>query len=71
MIDEIQKLAEERQHLVATGGDPTEVARLTRKLEYLYEEKRSVAAHARDGRSRTEIVRQARVESELERLITR
>lgn len=76
MIDEterrIHELAKRRQEIWAgAASEPGEVKRLTTELEELYRERRAAATQAAVGRTRSEIVRRARVESELERLISR
>lgn len=69
---EIERLTAERQALWCAGGDHgTEIARISSRLADLYEQKRQQAAQAASGRKRSEIVLRARVESELERLMTR
>lgn len=67
----IDRVSARRSELWANNGDPGEIVVLGRELVNLYEEKRHHVARDRSGRSRAEIVRQARVESELERLISR
>jgi hypothetical protein len=69
---QIDELSRRRQDLWAgDGDDAAEVGRIGRRLADLYEAKRISSAQDTGGRSRAEIVRQARVESELERLISR
>lgn len=71
MTDDIEALSRRRQELWATGENPAEVASITKKLEALYEDRRITEAQSTAGRSRKEIVKQARIESELERLSSR
>lgn len=71
---EIDRLSRRRHELWAQGGgpDPHEVGRISARLHEAYEELRLArAAEEVGGRKRADIVRQARVESELERLMTR
>lgn len=68
---EIHEVSQQRQACWANGADPIETGRLARKLADLYEEKRILHAQERTGKTKSEIIRQARVESELERLISR
>lgn len=68
---EIARLSERRSALWAGDGEgySGEAAKIASQLEELYERKRT--AKATEGhRPRQEIVRRARVESELERLMT-
>jgi hypothetical protein len=68
---EIARLSERRSALWsgAVEGFSGEAAKIAKQLEDLYERKRT--AKATEGhRPRQEIVRRARVESELERLMT-
>lgn len=69
VIDEIDRLSRRRQELRLGGEaeDLREVDRITSRLADLYEQKRHEAAQSFG--SRAEIVRRARVESELERLM--
>lgn len=70
VIDEIDRLSRRRQALWAgaPADSPAEVSRITTRLADLYEQKRH--DHARtSSRRRAEIVRRARVEWELERLV--
>jgi hypothetical protein len=76
---EIERLSGVRRQLWADGAHPEEVRKVTRKLDGLYEEKRINAAKSRTGTSpdttrkdwRAKINKKARIESELERLISR
>lgn len=76
---EIERCAELRRELWAAGAHPDEVRKVTKKLDALYEEKRINAAKARTGTNpevsrrdwRSKINKKARIESELERLISR
>jgi hypothetical protein len=65
---EITALSRRRQDLWSEGGQAIEVAKLTRRLADLYELKRQSHATTTD---RAEVIKRARVESELERLISR
>lgn len=68
---EIDRLAERRQEIWCSGdGEAAEVVRITARLSDLYDQKRHERTAAFTGARRTEIVRQARVESELERLMS-
>ena len=71
LSDEIHRLATRRQDIWfgRAPGESGEVSRLTLQLADLYEERRSEDARFRSG-ERAEIVRRARVETELERLMT-
>ena len=71
IIAEIERLSRSRQALwfEATPGCGFEVDRLSSRLADLYEQKRHEVAQA-TGARRSEIVRRARVESELERLMS-
>lgn len=68
---EIEKLASRRQAIWFGDavGAPTEVRSLTAKLADLFEERRIEDARGRTG-DRTEIARRARIETELERLMS-
>lgn len=67
MDTEIEHFSMRRQQAWASGNTD-EVARITSRLADLYEERRR--QRAQDGyRDRAEIIRRARVESELERMI--
>lgn len=69
---EIGKLAEERQQLWSNGENSSgRAVQIGRQIADLYEEKRMLIAHQRAGKSRSDIIRNARVESELERLSSR
>ena len=67
---EIERVAQ-RRHAAWRGefGDGFEVPRLTAQLHDLYEERRIEDARKRSG-NRSEIARRAKVETELERLMT-
>lgn len=68
---EINRLAERRQEIWSEGyGEGTEVARITARLADLYDQKRHETSQTATGARRADIVRQARVESELERLMS-
>ena len=70
VIDEIERLSRRRQALWA-GGEPdsgAEVSRIAARLADIYEQKRHDQARTSSVR-RVEIVRRARVEWELERLV--
>ena len=68
----IHELSQRRQEIWAgAASEPGEVQRIAKELEELYRERRAAKTHAEIGRTRGEIVRRARVESELERLINR
>ena len=72
MIDEIERLSRRRQGLwlsVAPSDGSHEVKRIASRLADLYEQKRHEAAQSTSVR-RTEIVKRARVESELERMMS-
>ena len=65
---QIEDLSRRRQELWATGGgDPGEVEKLSAQLAALYEERRLDRRETKA--TRDEVVRRARIESELERLI--
>lgn len=69
---EIHRLSARRQEIWRGASDePGEAQRIAKQLADLYEERRFTQARSVGSRSNTEIVRQARVESELERLIDR
>jgi hypothetical protein len=68
-LDRIQKAAQKRQASWLNGCDPFEIAQLTKKLEELYEQHRLERARDRHG-DRFQIVKRARVERELEKLMT-
>lgn len=74
VIDEIEHLSRRRQTIwfegPGDGGGGGEVLRLTGRLADLYEQKRHEVAQM-TAVKRTEVVRRARVESELERLVVR
>lgn len=64
---EIEALAKRRQELWhGDGGNPGEADKIGQRIGDLYEEKRALQA----GTDREAIVRRARVETELERLMT-
>ncbi len=67
---EIERLSHRRAELWANPlkAAPGEVARIAKRIADLYETRRIERAQDR-GLSRAEIVRRARVETELERLI--
>ena len=67
---EIESLSVRRQEIWCGGEGGPEVVSITRKLAELFEQRRHQRAKAATGPRRDEIVRQARVESELERLIS-
>lgn len=68
---EIERLSSRRQSIWANGdGDPGEVDRINGRLAELYETRRHERAHV-TPELRAAVVRLARVESELERLMTR
>lgn len=70
--DEIARLNARRSAIWAGAENaPGEAARIGKKLADLYDERRSVRAQQTSGRRRPDIVKHARVESELERLMTR
>lgn len=69
LIAEIERLSERRQELWTTGEKSEEVEKITSKLNELYEERRITSARERAG-DRAEITRRAKVETELERLMT-
>jgi hypothetical protein len=68
-VDEIERLSRRRSKLRLAGDQTGEIDRLTDRLEDLYSRKRSEQAQ-QGARSRADITRRARVEAELERLIT-
>lgn len=73
ITSEIERLSQRRQALWAGASEtaPTEAARLAVKIADLYEELRlERAQYGTGGRTRDQIHKQARVESELERLTT-
>lgn len=65
---QIENVSRERQE-AWRSGDAVSVARLTRKLADLYEDRRIERARRSRG-SHEEIVRKARIEVELERLMS-
>lgn len=68
---EIHRLSDRRQAVwFGSLGETAEVARIAVRLADLYERKRFERAQAETGTRRAEIVRRARVESELERLMS-
>ena len=64
----IHDLSRKRQRLWSEGGDPVAVRRLSDDLEALYEERRRERARMLHGERRA-IMRQARLEYELEKLM--
>lgn len=72
VADEIEALSRQRQR-IWFSCEPyrgVEVERITSRLAGLYEQKRHERAQTRARASRSDIVRRARVESELERLMS-
>lgn len=72
VAEEIDRLSRRREVLWAgevTAESSREIDRITARLADLYEQKRMDAVQA-SGARRAEIVRRARVESELERLMS-
>jgi urease gamma subunit len=68
----IHELSARRQEIWSGAKpEPGEVERITKELNELYRERRAGKTVAEMGASRAEIVKRARVESELERLISR
>ena len=69
--DQINECSSQRQAIWQSGEEnPAEVERLTKRLVDLFEEKRSDLAKFRGQTSRSDIIRRARIESEIERLIS-
>jgi len=69
--DQINELSRKRHDIWNSGDeDPVEVERITKRLVDLFEEKRSELAKFRGQASRVDIIRRARIESELERLMS-
>ena len=64
----IHEVTQKRQDAWSHGGDPAEVSRLSQELDFLYEERRIQRASIHGSRS--EIVRRARIEVELERMMS-
>jgi hypothetical protein len=63
-----------RRHAIWSGAPEKvvgEAVNIGKQLADLYEQRRHERVRAESGRTRTEIVRRARVESELERLMKR
>ena len=70
--DRIHAVSRKRQEIWAGApSEPGEVERLSKELTDLYRERRASKTRAEVGVTRDEIVKRARVESELERLISR
>lgn len=69
-FDEIEVLSARRQKLWSERGDPDEIERITAQLFNLHEERRILRAKADTGKGRSEIVRSAKLDAELERLMT-
>ena len=69
---EIERLSRSRQEIWSglRIGEPGEIKSISDQLAKLYEERR-LDAGENPGRSRTDVIRRARVESELERLMSR
>jgi hypothetical protein len=65
----IDQVTEERQRLWREGGRGEKVDELTRKLQDLYDLRRRSKAELLNGNP-VEIIRRARIESELERLMS-
>ena len=69
--EEIEELTRRRQAILSKGGgEPGEVERIGRLIAALYEERRAARARDSSGISRDEIVRRARLEGEIERLMS-
>lgn len=66
MIDQIEKLSEERRKAIASGQSK-EVQRLTGELDYLYDQQRRAKAEEQHG-TRETIIKNARIQLELEKL---
>jgi len=69
LLARIDRLSRRRQELWASGDAKNEVAAISRQLAEAYEDVRQQRAR-RHGADRAAIVKTARVESELERLIS-
>lgn len=67
--ERVSRLSEQRE-AARCVGDRTAVERLTRELDRLYAEKRLRVAQNHHG-SNAQIVKRARIETELERLMSR
>lgn len=67
--DRATKLAEQRE-AARRIGDSLKVAQLTREMNELYAEKRRRVATGQHGSSNEQIVKRARIETELERLMS-
>ncbi len=72
-VDErIHELSQRRQEIWSGATpDPGEIERISKELQELYRDRRAGKTREEVGISRAEIVKRARVESELERLISR
>ena len=66
---QIEQLSEERQRLWHEGGQPEAVAAITKRINDAYEARRIERATARFGDATT-IIKRARIETELERLMS-
>lgn len=71
VADEIEKLAERRQAIWA-GAETVEgeITRIGTRLAELHEERRIARAKETSGKGRSEIVRSAKLDAEIERLMT-
>lgn len=71
IADQIHDLSRRRTAIWCGGVEnPVEVDRITKQLADLYDIKRSEIAQRRGYGTRADIVRRARIESEIERLIS-
>lgn len=70
-FDEIEKLSARRQEIWAGAqAEEGEVDRIGTKLADLHEERRISRAKETSGKGRSEIVRSAKLDAEIERLMT-
>ena len=69
LADQIDQASQQRMTARASGN-ASEAARLTKLIDNLYDKRRRASVEAEHG-SRGEIVKRARIEVELERLISR
>lgn len=70
-FDEIEELSARRQEIWSQGGgEEGEIDRITARLADLHEGRRIGRAKEQSGKGRSEIVRSAKLDAELERLMT-
>ncbi len=68
--EQIDQLARRRQYLLANESGSDEIARIGKELDALYEDLRIERARDASGLTRSEIVRRARLDVEIERLMS-